>query len=408
MAAQHLSAVLIQKRARGMLVRLRLARHQPAVVRRASVCVSMSPMQRFVARGGGSFGDVRGFRSFTATRLQAWARAQRQRWVYALQRFPVFHIAALQIQYAWKAHCQHCALAGSQRAAPSTADGPPPRVVAALRLQAAWKRYTNRRIFRYYRDLISFRDAGDPARMLRAVNPGEAALLDAAMGAHVRFRLGGLSFPPTIYYKVFTRRPVCDLNAFSPKDYAGSRKQPVRRPARRAEGPEDAQMLIRVGGAFFRARRAASDRSDARRWYQRMEHNGWRPVTAKVMADANADPIARATGRQPASSRLQFVAPAGGRKAPEDREAARRRKKREWMRKLYAQGLLTAKAQAQRPEREDDEAQDDGSVDVDVDFDGDQWEEQAEDVLQWAAALDYDEYVGSWQALGKTASTDEY
>jgi hypothetical protein len=30
---------------------------------------------------------------------------------------------------------------------------------------------------------------------------------------------GGCTFPPVIYYKIFTHRPVTDMCAFSPKDY---------------------------------------------------------------------------------------------------------------------------------------------------------------------------------------------
>ena len=30
----------------------------------------------------------------------------------------------------------------------------------------------------------------------------QAALVDAASGMHVRFRLGGTTFPPAVYYKV--------------------------------------------------------------------------------------------------------------------------------------------------------------------------------------------------------------
>jgi hypothetical protein len=52
------------------------------------------------------------------------------------------------------------------------------------------------------------RGGDDPRALLRAINPREAALLDAAAGAHVRFRLGGASFPPQVLYKIFTHRPV--------------------------------------------------------------------------------------------------------------------------------------------------------------------------------------------------------
>ncbi|TYZ68352.1 hypothetical protein PybrP1_012570 [[Pythium] brassicae (nom. inval.)] len=423
MAAQNLAVILIQKRVRGMLCRLRARRRQPLLRRTSSISALLhtrSPMQRFVASGRGSFGDERGFHSFTAMRVQAWFRMQRLRWAYTLERFPVYHIAALQIQYAWKAHCQR-GLVGRAAAA---AAGPPPRIRAALRLQAAWRSYTNKRIYRYYRDLIAFQDAGDPAMMLRAINPGEASLLDASMGALVRFRLGGVAFPPTIYYKIFTRRAVCDLNAFSPKNYAlaqcqaaPSRHRHQHRPSRL--GPEPAQsVFIRVGHSFHRAKMALQD---TRSWYQRLEHNGWRPVTAKVVSEASADPVARATAAKPA------LVPTLVRR--QDAGKLRRAKKRAWMRKLYAQGLLkevagSSECHALRRVRElndDDDNDSDscsggsgrlgGAIDpaaiFDVDFENEHWEAQAEDMFQWASALDFDEYVASWRSLGKSASSDD-
>ena len=48
-------------------------------------------------------------------------------------------------------------------------------------------------VYKYYRDLINFKTQGDPMVMLKCVNPKEAALLDAASGTHVKFRLAGVS-----------------------------------------------------------------------------------------------------------------------------------------------------------------------------------------------------------------------
>jgi hypothetical protein len=39
---------------------------------------------------------------------------------------------------------------------------------------------------------------------------------------HVRFRLGGATFPPLIFYKIYTHRPVTDMCAFSPRDYVAA------------------------------------------------------------------------------------------------------------------------------------------------------------------------------------------
>ena len=47
------------------------------------------------------------------------------------------------------------------------------------------------RIFKYYKELINFKEKGDPTQLLKSVNPGEAFILDAATKCHVRFRLGG-------------------------------------------------------------------------------------------------------------------------------------------------------------------------------------------------------------------------
>ena len=77
-----------------------------------------------------------------------------------------------------------------------------PEEAAAQMIQQLWRCYTNIRIFRYYRDLIRFRLVGEPRELLKTINPSESRLFDAAAGVHVRFRLGGVAFPPTMFYKV--------------------------------------------------------------------------------------------------------------------------------------------------------------------------------------------------------------
>lgn len=64
------------------------------------------------------------------------------------------------------------------------------------------------------------REQGDPKQLLKCINPREADLMDAAAGVHVRLRLGGETFPPMIYYKIFTRRPVADVCSFGPRNYS--------------------------------------------------------------------------------------------------------------------------------------------------------------------------------------------
>lgn len=71
-----------------------------------------------------------------------------------------------------------------------------------------------------------------------------------------------MTFPPSIYYKIFTHRPITDVCASSPRNYARQGlKQPVAPQSKRG---------LPVG---------QEDRSG---WYQRMENNSWRLFCCKV------------------------------------------------------------------------------------------------------------------------------
>ena len=160
----------------------------------------------------------------------------------------MYHIASMQIQYVWRAFTQRRYIDMSR---------PTPQAEAAGRLQRAWRRYTNVRIFCYYRDLIRFRNVGDPALLLKCINPKEASLIEPAAGIHVRFRLGGEIFPPNIYYKIYTHKPLCDVGAFAPRDYT-SFKQPDAEDVNNNQ-PAAARRQQRGGGR--RRRRGSEGRS---------------------------------------------------------------------------------------------------------------------------------------------------
>merc|ERR1712019_108973 len=137
---------------------------------------------------------------------------------------------------------------------------PPNQNEAALIIQKWWQAQLDRAVFKFYKDLIGFHtkmmsgkmgmpeekdlsnNALDPktqllmeksslvtatskqcaATILRLIAPKEAHLMDEAAGTHIRFRLGASSsgsFPPTVYYKIYTHRPIIDLCATAPRNY---------------------------------------------------------------------------------------------------------------------------------------------------------------------------------------------
>ena len=62
-------------------------------------------------------------------------------------------------------------------------------------------------VYRYYRDLINFRQKGDPTLMLKCINPNEAKYFDPAAGIHIKFRLAGV-----FHLKLFNHVPYKTTN----------------------------------------------------------------------------------------------------------------------------------------------------------------------------------------------------
>eukprot|EP00762_Andalucia_godoyi_P005642 ANDGO_06483.mRNA.1 variant len=249
---------------------------------------------------------------------------------------------------------------------------------AACVIQNAWRRYINRAIFRFYMDLISFRQAADAHKILRAINPAEASLIDRASQMHIRFRLGGVTFPPTIYYKIFTHAPLVDVNAYAPRDYTKQRRADFKR-----SGMEQPNLgvtmssLGSVGAASWYA-------------YRRTENNPWRPVAEKlVQEDISNLPFHAAYSRSTSpTSGSRFLPTRTQRKEEATRQ--RKRKKVLWMMKMYRKGLACEK---------DDVSSDDAAVQMLKALDNDDIEELLEtgkDLLDWSQNLDFDSYMQQW------------
>mmetsp|Transcript_19102 Transcript_19102/g.44775 ORF Transcript_19102/g.44775 Transcript_19102/m.44775 type:complete len:279 (-) Transcript_19102:165-1001(-) len=253
------------------------------------------------------------------------------------------------------------------------------RAKAALRdsaagvIQRAWTNFTNVRIFKYYRDLISFREKGDPGVLLKCINPREAALVaDHSFGGVVRFRLGGNVFPPMIYYKIFCARPVQDIGAFAPRDYT----------VEKAPDPK----VKHIKGVEARPENRDN-------WYQRFENNGWRPVTKMwfTIDSVTHDQPLRKTFHHKASVRQQ------------EREEHRRRRKLEWMQKMYKEGAARERSAGGASEVQ---AWEDGTHGPLSKFGGNVGGElESEDLLNWASSLDFDAYASEWTVLATSAAS---
>jgi hypothetical protein len=178
----------------------------------------------------------------------------------------------------------------------------------------------------------------------------------------VRFRLGGACFPPLLFYRIFTHRPVADVGAFAPRNYSleaaipapqhaarGTDASAVReRGACRADSsapgvssknqrgsdaaptafdmPEAVRRYMKPDGRVgYRAQRG---------WYQRRENNGWRTVDEVRMAlghGLSGGAVGVALGI--AETGVLFHHSTMVRR--EERDLRRKRRRREWLVAMY-------------------------------------------------------------------------
>ncbi|XP_053780192.1 protein MFI isoform X1 [Desmodus rotundus] len=247
---------------------------------------------------------------------------------------------------------------------------------AARVIQKAWKRFLNVTVFQHFKSLINIRRQGEPRQIVRYINPKEAELLDAAAGVHVRFRLGGVKFPPEIYYKIFTERHIEDLCANSPRDYT--------------------KLSAKYASHIKSDNVQEEDHSG---WYRRIENNGWRPVSDRFWMSTEDVMLGDKKECKFHFSKL---------KRRQDMEKKRKIRKIEWMRQMYYAGSLEAKSTNNKTLGLIHTATkglirsiEDGGIDSVM-----EWE--VDEVLNWTNTLNFDEYIANWKEIATSNSSANF
>lgn len=258
------------------------------------------------------------FENFCAALIQGWwcsRTSVRLVWrMVTYRKHKLYHVAAYEIQRIWRIEYQRTLVVAQEQRAQAQLDET--RLVqkihtAASKVQRLWRGFSDRRVFESLRDTIAvFRRTGDPYILLRHVQAREAMLLDPATQAHLRFRLGGSKFPPSIYYKVYTHGNVVDICSFAPRNYAAERRGRIAN------------------------------------YYERIENNGWRPLITRLppsdgkpggVRNFARDEVEAYTARKVVRnfhfSRLR---------RRQDMESRRRQRTVEWMRKLYGMSAASS------------------------------------------------------------------
>eukprot|EP01029_Cantina_marsupialis_P029601 TRINITY_DN781892_c0_g1_i1.p1 TRINITY_DN781892_c0_g1~~TRINITY_DN781892_c0_g1_i1.p1 ORF type:complete len:371 (+),score=81.65 TRINITY_DN781892_c0_g1_i1:104-1216(+) len=284
----------------------------------------------------------------------------------------ICQLAALSIQNTWRTHSRNRYMAlGSNEEAEFVLRQ---SIFEAVRtIERWWAFVQNRKIFRFYKELLVFKTDTTPHLLLRCINPVEAQLLESSSGTHVRFRLGGVSFPPNIYYKIFIHQNVCDINAFAPRDYT-----------RLNEVPDNGSQKHAITNKECSS--SAADQymngEEVEGWYRREDNNGWRVIHADILERTEVDPITKETS----SKRRYYHFDKQIRQ--EQKKQHRRKRKKEWMQKMYREGFS----------KEQEEMNNNNNM-TEEDRETKIPDEEAEQLLEWTDSLSFDTYMDDWSAL---------
>ncbi|XP_061484645.1 protein MFI isoform X2 [Rhineura floridana] len=204
-----------------------------------------------------------------------------------------------------------------------------------------------------------------------------AELLDSAAGIHIRFRLGGLKFPPSIYYKIFTHRPIVDICANSPKDYT--------------------KPLAKMGQAGKLQKQICEDRRD---WYKRIENNGWRLLSLRFWKAL--DPVTAKDNLKIKDFHYCKV------QKKQEAERIRKTRKIEWLKKMYFGESLQVKTKDSGATILIQRAAEGliGTLEKEGIDNVMEWE--VDEILKWTNALNYEEYVNGWREIGTSRMSNSY
>ncbi|KAM7370087.1 hypothetical protein PAMP_011370 [Pampus punctatissimus] len=218
----------------------------------------------------------------------------------------------------------------------------------------------------------------------------KAVLLDAAAGVFIRFRLGGITFPPNIYYKIFTHRPIADVCASSPKDYT----QPGLKKL--------VAWQTNNGWPLMQ-----EDRSG---WYQRMENNSWRLFCSKVVPKGEPNEIGADKKINFHYSRLQ---------RKHDVDKWRKRRKIEWLKHMkpiyhplflsyrYNQGRLQARPVHRHMATLVGSSTQEVMETIEEKGDDEILEWELDELLAWTNTLNFEEYMQEWRHLACSHSSEQ-
>ncbi len=176
---------------------------------------------------------------------------------------------------------------------------------------------------------------------------------------------------------------VCDVNSYAPRDYSNIQ----------INNRLNDQVKKISYDQYKKNKLSIEDEG----WYLRVDNNGWRPISEKYIGKPDFIQIFSA-------NKVKYYHHKKEKRAEKSQKKVRMNKIR-WMQKLYKEKkeeeeggqFMTAQVQEHQNPFEDPKF---------INLTEQQFEEEANDLIEWSQALDYDHYLTNWHEIATSNVTN--
>ena len=329
---------------------------------------------------------------------------------------------------------------------------------AAKIIQKAWRSHVDKQVFRFYKDLIGFHtkmmanelavksknkqnvsqnpDLSEKtiqksslvtatskqcaATILKLISPKEAQLMDDAAGTHIRFRLaspavknGGKvskfgQFPPAVFYKIYTHRPIVDLCATAPRDYtlpANKVTLPKQQFNFQPENFVSSGIFPGAGQNGTTGHQVNFLQNPTSNWYKRYENNEWRSISDSLLL-SSIRVITDISNNSSAKKNQNFKPTITQRRLKRNND--KKRKRIDWLAKIYFQDRHKNDEELVLKEAIEDLyviSKENQIREVNpwaycTNIDDEIGDDDIQALVEWTDCLDYEDYSNYWSHLG--------
>jgi hypothetical protein len=144
------------------------------------------------------------------------------------------------------------------------------------------------------------------------------------------------------------------------------------------------------------------DNNNQNGWYERIENNGWRPISDKILTPFDTVELRTSKARKKFHHDLM--------KRKQLNAAEKRKRKLKWLKKLYKDAKNAEMVNENDALKHDPNIEELYTNPFDeprfMEYDNQNFDKEVNSLIEWCEDLDYDKYVSNWGELATSGQTE--